>query len=121
MFDMHALRSSLSLIRLVLAWFVLGLGVAVAAPVVQPATMMLICSAGGSKYVALDADGTAVQADEHSMDCPLCLPVSLPPAFISLQLSAPQAPACARHPYVAAHIAALVGAPLPARGPPRSA
>lgn len=116
---MQNLRRSLSVVRLVLVWFVLTLGVAVAAPIVQPQSTMLICSEGGSKMIVVDDDGNQVVDGGHStLDCPLCLPVALPPAFETLQLQVAPPVACAQHPLVSAHIAALVGAPLPARGPP---
>lgn len=118
---MHSLRRSLSLVRLVLAWFVLSLGVAVASPVVQPHTAMLICAEGGNKVIIVDANGEQVASAGHLLDCPMCLPAALPPvvAVFSLPVDAPST--CARHPFVSAHIAALTGAPLPARGPPRLA
>lgn len=117
---MHMLRRSTMLVRLVLAWFVLALGVAIAAPVVQPQAMELICTtSGGAKLIVLGEDGDQNSvASHHSIECPMCLAVTLP--------SAPQNPhaepvlplAHALRPIVAAHIAALVGAPLPPRGPP---
>ena len=116
---MQILRRSLSVVRLVLAWFILTLGMAVAAPIVQPQSTMVICSEGGSKMIMVDDDGNQVVDGGHSaLDCPLCLPVAVPPACESLRLPVAPPMACARHPFVSAHIAALVGAPLPARGPP---
>ena len=106
------------MVRFFLAWFVLTLGVAVAAPVVQPHTAMLICSEGGSKMIMVDANGERVTDAGHALDCPLCLPAALPAAFVAVQLPVAPHAVCARHPFVSAHIAALVGAPLPARGPP---
>jgi hypothetical protein len=46
-----ALRSARTLARLVLVWFVLSLGVAVASPMVNPKAMELICSGSGSVKV----------------------------------------------------------------------
>ena len=47
---MQTIRSLRWLARLVLAWFVLSIGVAVASPLVNPQGMELICSgSGGSK------------------------------------------------------------------------
>lgn len=116
---MHQLRRSLSIACLALAWFVLALGVAVASPIVQQNTAMLICAEGGNKVIFLDADGNQVDAASHSgLDCPLCLPAALPPALTTLKLPVAPPAACSRHPFVSAHIAALLGAPFPARGPP---
>ncbi|RNF31656.1 hypothetical protein NM04_06140, partial [Massilia aurea] len=75
---MHILRTSSMLVRLVLAWFVLTLGAASAAPMVQPAAMALVCSEGGVKVVLVDRDGAAVHAKGHTLDCPLCLPAAVP-------------------------------------------
>ena len=115
---MQTLRRSLSVVRLVLAWFVLTLGIAVAAPIVQPHSTVLICSEGGSKMIMVDADGERVSDTGHALDCPLCLPAALPPAFATVKLPVAPPATCALHPFVSAHLAALVGAPLPARGPP---
>lgn len=117
---MHTLRRSTKLVRLVLAWFVLALGVATAAPAVQPQAMELICTAsGGTKLIVLGEEGDWDSvAGHHSIECPMCLAVTLPPAPQSPH-AAPALPlAHALHPIAAAHIAALVGAPLPPRGPP---
>ncbi|RCW63114.1 DUF2946 family protein [Pseudorhodoferax soli] len=117
---MQSLRRSTLLARLVLAWFVLAMGVAVASPLVQPQAMELVCTAsGGVKLVALGdggaKDGAAVH---HTLDCPMCLAATLPAAPYPAPCAAPQPLAHALQPSVAAHIAALVGAPLPPRGPP---
>jgi hypothetical protein len=116
---MNALRTSSMLIRLVLAWFVLTLGVAVASPMVHPQAMEVVCSAGGSmKVVAIDDDGSTVQAGHHALDCPMCLAATLPPTPVNVRADMPQPLAYALRPIVVAQIAALVGAPLPPRGPP---
>ncbi|WCM86560.1 DUF2946 family protein [Acidovorax sp. NCPPB 3576] len=116
---MHALRTSSMLARLILAWFVLTLGIAVASPLVQPKAMELICSDGGStKLVFVDDSGEAEQGAHHALDCSLCLPAALPATPAHYKLALPQPSANARHPFVSAHITALLGAPLPPRGPP---
>lgn len=117
---MHALRRSVLLTRLVLAWFVLALGVAVAAPVVAPRAMELVCSASGDmRLVVVGEDGTGDPVTPHgSLDCPLCLPAALPPAPAALHFAHASPLAHALRPLPAARIAAQVGAPLPPRGPP---
>lgn len=118
---MHALRTSLTLARLILAWFALTLGVAVASPLVQPHQMELVCAEdGGVKLVVVGEDGQAAPVGHHSLDCPMCLPVMVPAPVFSLDAAMPHPLAHALRPVAAAHIAALVGAPLPARGPPRA-
>lgn len=114
---MNALRTSPILARLVLTWFVLVLGVAGASPLVHPRAMEVVCSAGGVKIVFTD-DGQPAQAGQHTLDCSLCLPAAVPAATASHAPDVPQPLAHALKPSAAAHIAALVGAPLPPRGPP---
>lgn len=117
---MHVLRTSTLIARLVLAWFVLALGVAAAAPAVQPKAVELVCTAGGSvKVLVIDEDGQGSMQDQHTLDCSLCLHTlaSAGRAIAPLPSQQPLAHACT--PMAAAHIAALVGAPLPPRGPPQ--
>jgi hypothetical protein len=119
---MHTLLTSFMLARLILAWFVLTLGVAVASPIVHPQAMEIVCSAGDSmKVVLVGDDGDPVEIGQHTLDCSLCLAATLPLAHPRVALGNPQPLAHALEPIVAARIAALVGAPLPPRGPPRLA
>ncbi|KAF1045525.1 hypothetical protein [Xylophilus sp.] len=117
---MHVLRTSSSrLARLVLAWFVLALGVAVASPVVHPQSMELVCTAGaGVRMVASGDDGRAIDAGRHTLDCPLCLGAAPPPAPQLPRAELPQPLARARLPAAQVHVAGTAGAPLPPRGPP---
>lgn len=116
---MHALRTSSILIRLVLAWFVLMLGVATASPIVHPQTMQVVCtSSGAMKVVVMSDDGQTSDHTPHTLDCSLCLAPTLPVPQQSMAHAVPQPLAHALKPEVAAHLAALVGAPLPPRGPP---
>lgn len=116
---MVSLRTRPFLVRLLLAWFICALGVAAAAPMVQPRTMEIVCSAAaGAHLVVIDEDGKADPAGQHPLDCSLCLNVTAPPVAHADPAPAPQPLAHALQPLVAAHIASLVGAPLPPRGPP---
>ena len=119
---MHALRTSATLIRLVLAWFALTLGVAVASPIVSPKTMEMVCADGGTmKLIMVDEDGGVAPSGQHTLDCAMCLPASLPLVADIRQTSQSQPLAHALSPIEEARIAALVGAPLPPRGPPAHA
>ncbi len=110
------------LIRLMLAWFVLTLGVAMASPIVAPKTMEMICSDGGTmRLIVVDKNGDAVEAGQHTLDCAMCLPASLPAVVVTRQVSQSPPLAYALTPIEEARIAALVGAPLPPRGPPARA
>ncbi len=104
--------------RLVLAWFVLSLGVAAASPLVHPVNFEMICSGTSVKFIA-QVDGEAVEMTSMSMDCPMCftaLPPPPQPALVFVTMHPPLAYATRSIP--AARIAAATAAPLPARGPP---
>ncbi len=115
---MQTLRNAQAIASLVLAWFVLFLGAAIASPSIQPGSMQIICAAGGGmKMVDTNADGDATKPGA-SMDCPVCASVSAPPSTASAQFE-PRSPlAHALHPLRAAHIASTTAPPLPSRGPP---
>lgn len=68
-----------------LVWLALSIGVAVAAPVVNPQALTLICTTAGSvKFVSSDAGdegaGTPSGKQAHALDCVMCLPAGAPPA-----------------------------------------
>ncbi|MBL0252724.1 MAG: hypothetical protein IPQ12_09165 [Polaromonas sp.] len=55
---MQTLRSAHHLARLVLVWFALSLGVAIASPVVNPQDLQMVCTGSGAmKLVVTNADG----------------------------------------------------------------
>jgi hypothetical protein len=115
---MQALRNASFLARLVLAWFALYVGVAVASPLVQPVGIELICSGVGTvKVLVKGADGTPA-AMGHTLDCPMCASMDAPPPVAAPAVSAPQPLAYVLRSIPAARIAAATAAPLPARGPP---
>ena len=121
MTPLQTLRQARWLTRLVLVWFALFIGAAIASPMVKPVSGQMVCTAmGGMKMVMDGEDGKIVQASA-GMDCPLCAPMATPPSPEALAFEPPSALAHALQPLVAAHIAGLTGAPLPPRGPPASA
>ena len=116
---MSTLRHLAFLHRCVLAWFLLSLGVAVAAPVVHPQAMELVCSAAGAIKVIVQTDDGAQELAPSHMDCPLCVLTGAPPpamAVVSSDLPLPLGRVV--QPIPAARLAAATAAPLPARGPP---
>jgi hypothetical protein len=115
---MQRLRNARTLARLVLVWFALALGVAVAAPLIQPDTGTLVCSAGGvMKRVAADAGSDAAPQLPIWLDCPLCLQIAAPPPMASLQCTL--APAAARYcPGATPEVDAAPAVRLPGCGPP---
>jgi hypothetical protein len=115
---MERLRGSKLIAGLVLAWFALFLGSAVASTVIKPGGMQMVCSAGGGmKMIDVDGDGGEAKASA-SMDCPLCAAVAALPTRSSSLFIKPSALEHALHPIAAAHIVALTAPPLPSRGPP---
>ncbi len=114
---MQPLRAARSLTRLVLVWFALALGVAIASPLVQPQAAQLVCTASGMQLVVPgdDTDGGAPAA-RHQLDCPLCVAVATPPSVVAVPPSQPLGHVL--QPIPAARHAVLVAPPLPARGPP---
>ena len=117
---MRTLHARSWLARLVLACYLLALGVAMASPLVQPKSVTQVCSAdGGMVLVVLDADGDVVASGPHTLDCALCLATALPaPTAPPAIVPASTAFERALPPLAHAHGAARAGAPLPARGPP---
>ena len=115
---MHALRSAHTLARLVLVWFVLSLGVAVASPMVNLQAMELICSGSGAIKVMVKTDDGVKEQSRHMLDCPLCAATGSPPPAPRTTAEPVQPLSHVLRPIAAAHIAWLTAAPLPARGPP---
>ena len=115
---LQTIRSLRWLARLVLAWFVLSIGVAVASPLVNPQGMELICSGSGAIKVLVKTDDGAKELSSHTLDCPLCAHVGAPPPTSQALLPVAHPLAHALRPIPAAHIAARTAAPLPPRGPP---
>lgn len=117
---MHALRSAILLRRLLLAWYALVVSVAAASPLIYPKTIELVCSTiGGIQLVTYNDAGEPEDGNQHMLDCALCLAAAPPPTVPSVTPPAIQPLARALVPMVAATIAARIGAPLPARGPPQ--
>ena len=114
---LQALRSAQTLSRLVLASFVLVLAVAAASPILHPQGLEMVCSSGGITKL-VDADGNTTSAAAQ-LDCPLCAaPGAPPPAPMGVRLRQTTLTNWAA-PWQTSPVARLLGAALPARGPPR--
>ncbi|QDL53003.1 DUF2946 family protein [Rhodoferax aquaticus] len=119
MSTLQTFRNARLLVRSVLAWFVLSVGIAIAAPVVQPQSLTLVCSAAGEvKLLVSGEDGTATTMGAHTLDCVMCLALSAPPP-----LAKPVAETAPALSYAWARQQARpevwrTASPLPARGPP---
>ena len=117
-FSLQTLRSLGWLARLMLAWFVVSMGVAVASPLVNPQAIELICSGSGAIKLLVKTDDGVQEMQSHTLDCPLCAHVGAPPPAAQALLPVVHPLAHALRPIPAAHIAARTAAPLPPRGPP---
>lgn len=117
---MRTLRQARFLVRLVLAWFALSIGVAVASPLINPQALDVVCSAAGVVKLVVTSEGGSDERSAHLFDCPLCVQIGSPPAISQAGAQPPHPLSHALRPVVAAHLATLTGAPLPARGPPAS-
>jgi hypothetical protein len=104
--------------RLVLAWFLLSLGAAVAGPILHPQSIELVCSSVGSVKVIVHGEDGAQEQTRMDMDCPLCTVAGAQPAIVRLHMPTLLPLARAVQPIASAQIAASTKAPLPARGPP---
>ena len=118
MFSLQSLRNAHRLTRLVLVWFALFVGVAVASPLVNPEGVQLVCTTAGSvKLLQLDADGEEAQSSHQGLHCPLCLPVAAPPV-VSVSAPVHVGLSHALRPLEQARLASLIGLPWQARAPP---
>ncbi|MFZ5527383.1 MAG: DUF2946 family protein [Pseudomonadota bacterium] len=131
---MPSRRPSPLLSRLIVAWFVLALGVFSASHRGVSEQLVPVCSSANGFQVVMvplapqvpgdlgfDAHSGDGSAGGHLKDCPLCAGAALPMPQQPLLAAHAQPLAHALTPVAAAHIAALVGAPLPPRGPPLTA
>jgi hypothetical protein len=76
---LQTLRNKLAIVRGMLVWFALSLGVAMASPMVNPQALNLVCSAAGVVQLKVGADSDAPSAPMHTMHCVLCLSMAAPP------------------------------------------
>jgi len=107
-----------SIARLVLVWFALFIGVAIASPILNPTETQMVCSsAGGMKMVASEEEGADAKLTTK-MDCPLCTSVVLNVDSCAVGLDKVSPLAHLLHPVAAALVASLTAPPLPSRGPP---
>lgn len=122
MASLQSLREARSIVRWMLVWFALSIGVAVAAPVVNPQALTLICTtAGNVKFVAEsvgdNADSAPSGMQAHALDCVMCLPAGAPPVTSAVLHAGP----AVRSPQPAAlpeRVPARFAKAASARGPP---
>lgn len=124
---MSALRSTRCLARLALAWFMVSLALASAAPVLRPAAAMeRLCSADGEvRWIAAahTAEGAAgiagaSAAGHHTLDCPLCLSATPPSPPAHWEAGRDPMASYVARPTATAPSVAPTRAPFPPRAPP---
>ncbi len=116
---MHRLRNARTLARLVLVWFALAVGAAVASPLIKPQSVALVCSgAGVLKILAAGDDAGAALPGAGLLDCPLCLHTNAPPPAATLTARVLSATAGAMVAPVVQSFAVRHAGPAPGRGPP---
>ncbi|TXH87378.1 MAG: DUF2946 domain-containing protein [Rhodoferax sp.] len=115
---MQRLRNAQFLTRLVLVWFALFVGVATAAPILNPQSKQLVCSATGQMKLVASDDASDEGSSHIGLECVLCTGVSAPPPQSWGSVEPYQALSYALQTIESARIAAATAAPLPARGPP---
>lgn len=115
---MQTLRRSYQITRLVLVWFVMSLGVAIASPLVSPKGMELVCTSANGMQLVVLGDAESDGAAGHKLNCPLCATLTaLPPTF-NTTLTQPSPQSISR-PFVELVFLTVVTAPpAPSRGPP---
>lgn len=115
---LQSLRNAHRLTRFVLVWLALFMGVAVASPILNPDSVQLVCTSGGSvKLVTAQVDGQDASDNGHGLHCPLCLPLLAPPAAAAPAL-APLGQSHALTSLAQTPLASLIGLPWQARAPP---
>jgi len=118
---MQILRNAHLLARLVLVWFALSMGVAIASPLVQPKGMQLVCSTAGTITVQFEqGDGGGFGPLKSTLDCPICAMAGAPPRQVSLRVLAPMGLGYAIQIPESQLIASRSAAAFPPRGPPAS-
>jgi len=119
---MQFLRQSHLITRFALVWFALFVCVAAASPIVNPQSIEMVCSGSGVMKLVIQGQSESDEglgvASGHTLDCSLCGTVGAPPPVAIFLPALPQPLAYALQSIPQARIAALTGAPLPARGPP---
>lgn len=107
------------LARFAVATFIAMVCVTVIAPWLHPMVYEEVCSADGTKQVLAAGDSApSHEMHDHGAHCPLCMPAGVPPSIVFASFEPAQPLAHVRQSVPAARLAGLVGAPLPARGPP---
>jgi hypothetical protein len=102
--------------QLLLVWFALSVGAAIASPILTPHSSDVVCSGAGTLMLMPADDGNTGAPGDHQHECHLCVMVGVPP--VPVVFAAHDAPA--QTPFVAlpVPVARQSPAPFQQRGPP---
>ncbi len=113
------LRRANKLVIAVLFLYGLTLSVAMAAPVFSGKGISMICTSTGIKFVNESGKIVDGKTTTHTLECSFCMPTAIAPDVPTPEVCPPvHALSYATQSIPAARLAAIVAAPLPARGPP---
>jgi hypothetical protein len=116
----HRLRRANRLVIAVLFLYGLTLSVAMAAPMVEGKGMSMLCTSTGIKFVNESGKIVDGKTITHTLECSFCVPTAIAPALPAMDVCPPvHTLSYATLSIPAARLAAIVSAPLPARGPPQ--
>ena len=118
MFTLQSLRNATLLARLVLVCWLLVTGVAIASPLAKPDTLALVCSGTGVMQLLPSSDDGGDAATRHTLDCPLCLVLMVPPPMARAGVAPTPADPLVLPAGLAPRRASLGAVPPPARAPP---
>jgi hypothetical protein len=115
----HRLQRANKLVIAVLFLYGLTLSVAMAAPMVEGKGMSMVCTSTGIKFVNESGKIVDGKSTTHTLECSFCVPTAIAPELPILSVCPPvHTLSYATQSIPAARLAAIVSAPLPARGPP---
>jgi len=115
----HRLQRANKLVIAVLFLYGLTLSVAMAAPMVTGKGMSMVCTSTGIKFVNESGKIVDGKSTTHTLECSFCVPTAIAPELPILSVCPPvHTLSYATQSIPAARLAAIVSAPLPARGPP---
>jgi hypothetical protein len=102
--------------QLLLVWFALSVGAAVASPLLQSHSGDVVCSGTGAVMLMPSDDGTTGHPAGHQHECHLCVMVGVPP--VPVVFAAQQASAETPVIDLPVSVARQSPAPFQQRGPP---